>query len=31
VSQDVVARHLLTVDRAFFPLFEKPSPAWVLP
>jgi len=23
LAQDVVARHLMTVDRAFFPLFEK--------
>jgi len=25
LAQDVVARHMLTVDRAFFPLFEKAS------
>jgi diguanylate cyclase (GGDEF)-like protein/hemerythrin-like metal-binding protein len=24
VAQDVIARHLMVVDRAFFPLFEKP-------
>jgi diguanylate cyclase (GGDEF)-like protein/hemerythrin-like metal-binding protein len=25
LAQDVVARHLLTMDRAFFPLFERPA------
>jgi len=24
VAQDVIARHLMVIDRAFFPLFEKP-------
>ena len=27
LAEDVVARHLMTVDRAFFPLFEHAGPA----
>ncbi len=27
LAQDVVARHLMVVDRAFFPMFRNPAPA----